>query len=237
MRCLRYLVVLCSCLAGFAFPGVVVTTMADGGDLIVAGFESGEMTKGAPLGWELVEKGGTPNLSLEKHDTRYALHLKSDHRSSFGIKKEIDLKAGVYPFLNWEWKVDRLPDGADVRNADTDDQAIQVYVGFAPTGWPATLNTPVIGYIWDVECPTGSIVASSQPFAGQIRYVVIRNKDDALGRWYREKRNVEEDFRKLFPDIDNGTPRDIKGIMFYINSQNTHSEAESSIYNVRFSKE
>ena len=236
MRFLRCLAAVL-CLAGFALPGVAVAAMEDDNDLIVAGFESGEMKKGAPLGWKLVEKGGTPNLFLEKHDTRYALHLRSDNRSSFGIKKEIDLKAGAYPFLSWEWKVHRLPDGADVRNADTDDQAIQVYVGFAPTGWPAKLNTPVIGYIWGVECPKESIVTSSQLFAGKIRYIVLRNRDDTLGQWYSEKRNLEEDFRKLFPDVDNGNPRDIKGIMFYINSQNTHSEAESSIYNVRLSKE
>ncbi|MDO9515575.1 MAG: DUF3047 domain-containing protein [Syntrophales bacterium] len=212
--------------------------MAGGdGGLTVAGFDSGEMKKGAPSGWELVEKDGTPNLTLEKEGDMYVLHLKSDSQSSFGIKKEIDLKAGEYPFLSWEWKVARLPDGADVRKSDTDDQAIQIYVAFKPTGWPAKLNTPVIGYIWGVECPKDTFVTSSQPLAGKIRYVVLRNKEDALNTWVGEKRNLEEDYRKLFPDIDNGQPRDIKGISFYINSQNTKSEAESYIYNVHFSSD
>ncbi|HOO90842.1 MAG TPA: DUF3047 domain-containing protein, partial [Syntrophales bacterium] len=135
------------------------------------------------------------------------------------------------------WKVAKLPAGADVRNADTDDQAIQIYVAFKPTGWPAKLKTPTIGYIWDVECPKDTVVTSQQTLADKVRYIVIRDKSDTLNEWYEEKRNLMEDYKKLFPDIDEGQPRDIIGISFYINSQHTKSEAESYIHNVRFSRE
>ena len=210
-----------------------------GGDngLIVAGFDSGKMGKGAPSGWKLIESDGTVNLDLEREGDRYILHMKSNSESSFGIKKEVNAKIKEYPFLNWEWKVARLPAGADIRKADTDDQAIQVYVAFKPTGWPAKLNTPTIGYIWGVECPKDTIVTSPQPFASKVRYIVLRNKSDKLDKWYYEKRNLEEDYKKLFPDIDGGQPRDIEGISFYINSQHTKSDAESYIYNVRFSRD
>ncbi|MCK4534933.1 MAG: DUF3047 domain-containing protein [Syntrophobacterales bacterium] len=216
-------------------PGAVMS----GGDnsLTVAGFDSEEMEKGAPSGWELVEKKGAVNLVLERVDDRYALHMKSDNQSSFGIKKELDVKAGEYTFLSWEWKVASLPVGADVRKANTDDQAIQIYVAFKPTGWPAKLKTPTIGYIWGVECPKDTIVTSQQPLASKVRYIVLRNKSDKLNEWYHEKRNLEEDYKKLFPDIDGGQPRDIAGISFYINSQHTKSEAESYLYNVRFSRD
>ncbi|MDD5722239.1 MAG: DUF3047 domain-containing protein [Syntrophales bacterium] len=226
-----------SCMLAFVFvlPG---TGIAGGnGGLTVAGFDSGEMKKGAPSGWELLDRKGTPNLALERKDDRYVLHMKSDSQSAFGITKDLDLKAGEYPFLSWEWKVTRLPDGADVRKADTDDQAIQIYVAFDATGWPAKLNTPVIGYIWGVKCPKDTVVTSSQPFADKVRYVVLRNREDALNTWFSEKRNLEEDYRKLFPDIEGGQPRDIKSISFYINSQNTKSEAESYICSVRFSRD
>ncbi|MBW2594581.1 MAG: DUF3047 domain-containing protein [Deltaproteobacteria bacterium] len=216
-------------------PGAVIA----GGDnsLTVAGFDSEKMEEGAPSGWELVEKKGVTSLVLEKVDDRYALHMKSDSKSSFGIKKEMDVETGKYPFLSWEWKVTRLPVGADVRKADTDDQAIQIYVAFKPTGWPAKLKTPTIGYIWGVECPKDAVVTSPQPLASKVRYIVLRNKSDKLSEWYSEKRNLGEDYKKLFPDIDGGKPRDIEGISFYINSQHTKSEAESYVYNVRFSRD
>ncbi len=216
-------------------PGTVIA--GGNGGLIVAGFDSGKMEKGAPSGWELIKRDGTVNLDLERKNNRYILHMKSNSESSFGIKKEMDVKIKEYPFLNWEWKVARLPVGADVRKADTDDQAIQIYVAFKPTGWPAELNTPTIGYIWGVECPKDTVVTSRQSLAGKVRYIVLRGKSDKLDKWYYEKRNLEEDYEKLFPDINNGKLRNIGGISFYINSQHTKSEAESYIYNVRFSRD
>ncbi len=215
----------------------VSTLSAGENTVMVAGFNSGKMKDGAPVGWKLDDKKGTPDLELGKEDGKYTLHLKSDSESSFGIKKDIKLKKGEYPFLNWKWKVCKLPVGGDVRKSDTDDQAIQIYIAFRETGWPAKLKTPVIGYIWSNECPRETMVTSSQPFAGKVRYIVIRDKNDKLGDWHTEKRNIYEDFRKLFPDIDGGTPRDVKGIAFFINSQHTKSEAESYIYDVYFSED
>ncbi|MCD6154126.1 MAG: DUF3047 domain-containing protein [Syntrophobacterales bacterium] len=215
----------------------VSTLIAGENTVIVAGFNSGKVKDGAPVGWKLDNKKGTPDLELVKEDGKYALHLKSDSESSFGIKKDIELEKEEYPFLNWKWKVCKLPVGGDVRKYDTDDQAIQIYIAFRETGWPAKLKTPVIGYIWSNECPRETMVTSSQPFAGKVRYIVIRDKNDKLGCWYTEKRNIYEDFRKLFPDIDGGIPRDIKGVAFFINSQHTKSEAESYIYDVYFSKD
>jgi len=217
------------------FAGAV--TASEDNILTVAGFDSEKMKKGAPSGWELVDKAGVVNLNLEKVDDSYALHMTSSSKSSFGIKKEMEVKTVEYPFLSWEWKVAKLPTGADVRKSDTDDQAIQIYVAFEPTGWPAKLKTPTIGYIWGVECPKDTIVTSPQPLASKVRYIVLRNKTDELNKWYHQKQNIKEDYKKLFPDIDGGQPLDIEGISFYINSQHTKSEAESYIYDVRFSRD
>jgi len=236
MRNVRFvLLFLCMMIFIVPLPGAVVA--GGNGGLIIAGFDSGEMEKGAPEGWELIEKEGTADLDLERNGNRYVLHMKSNGDSSFGIKRGKSLKIKEYPFLNWEWKVAKLPAGADVRKADADDQAIQVYVAFKPDGWPAKLNTPVIGYIWGTECPKDTVVTSQQPLAGKVRYIVLRNKNDMLNTWYYEKRNLEDDYEKLFPDIDGGTPRDIEGVVLYINSHHTKSTAESYIYNVRFSRD
>lgn len=205
--------------------------------ITVAEFASDVVTGGAPEGWVLEKKQGTPDLKLEKANGQFALHMKSDSESSFGITKEIKIKKGEYPLLNWKWKVNKLPAGGDVRKSDTDDQALQIYIAFEETGWPAKLKTPVLGYIWDNECPKETKVTSPQPLAGKVRYVVIRDKTDKLAEWYTEKRNIYDDFKTLFPDIDDGSPRNVKGISFYINSQHTKSDAESFIYDVYFSKD
>jgi hypothetical protein len=221
----------------FVILGLSQTALSGGNDVFsVAGFDSDKMKKGAPVGWKLEKKKGTPVITLEKVGDRFCLHMASDSKSSFGIKREIGIIVEEYAFLNWKWKVTKLPKGGDVRKADTDDQAIQIYIAFTATGWPKKLNTPVIGYIWDNECPKDTMVTSSQPLSGKVRYVVLRNKSDGLNEWYTEKRNVSEDYKKLFPDIEGGKLRDVKGMSFYINSQHTKSEGESYIYDVYFSK-
>ena len=202
----------------------------------VAGFDSAQMQKGAPTGWLLDIKKGEPVISLERGSQIYYLHMKSNE-SSYGVKNSIKVDIKEYPYLNWRWKVTRLPDGGDVRKSDTDDQAMQIYVAFTPTGFPEALTTPVLGYIWDNEAPRGWTGRSSAVGGGKLRYVVVRNNTDRLGQWYTEKRNIYEDYRKLLKDVPCAEPAGLThGVEFYINTQNTRSAAESYIGDVYFSK-
>ena len=203
----------------------------------VAGFDSPQMSKGAPSGWLLDRRKGTPFVKLEKGSDIYCLHMLSNEASSFGVKKGIKVDVKEFPYLNWRWKAVQLPDGGDVRKTKTDDQAIQVYVAFTPTGFPAALNTPVMGYIWDNESPKGWTGRSMQIGGGKLKYAVVRNNTDQLGQWYTEKRNIYEDYRKLFKDVKGGDPPTLThGVQFHINSQNTASTAEGYICEVYFSR-
>lgn len=198
-------------------------------------FSSAELVRGVPPGWVLDRKAGTVNLRLEKAGEDFIVHLVSDRKSSFGIKRELHVDLWEYPFLNWRWKAVRLPRGGDVRKAATDDQAVQLYVAFTATGFPAVLNTPTIGYIWDNEAPRGWTGRSDQIGGGKLRYVVLRNKADSVGEWYAESRNIQEDFRKLFRDLK-GLSAVTYGIQLHINSQYTKSAAEGCIGDVYFSR-
>ena len=202
----------------------------------LAGFDTPQMQEGAPTGWLLDIKKGEPVISLERESQFYYLHMKSNE-SAYGIKNGIKIDIKEYPYLNWRWKVTRLPDGGDVRKSDKDDQAIQIYIAFTPTGFPEALNTPVLGYIWDNEAPKRWTGRSSAVGGGKLRYVVVRNNKDRLGQWYTEKRNIYEDYSKLLKDVEFAEPAGLThGVEFYINTQNTGSAAESYIGDVYFSK-
>ncbi|MBE9546400.1 MAG: DUF3047 domain-containing protein, partial [Proteobacteria bacterium] len=95
--------------------------------VVVAEFASADMNEGAPVGWKLEKHKGMPVIKLEKVGDKFCLHMTSDDKSSFGIQKAIEVDVQEYPFLNWRWKVTKLPVGGDVRKADTDDQAMQLY--------------------------------------------------------------------------------------------------------------
>jgi hypothetical protein len=134
--------------------------------------------------------------------------------------------------------VSKLPPGGDVRKSETDDQAAQIYLAFPAKGFPAKLNTPVIGYIWDNEAPKEWTGRSPQLGGGKMRYVVVRNRIDKLGSWYAEKRNIYHDYQKLFRDLQGGEPTGpTQGISLYINSQHTRSAAECYIGDIFFSRQ
>jgi hypothetical protein len=214
-------------------PGV---SAAENETIPAARFASADLVRGVPPGWALDRKAGTVNLRLEKAGEDFIVRLASDRKSSFGIKRELHVDLKEYPYLNWRWKAVRLPRGGDVRKAVTDDQAVQLYVAFPATGFPAALNTPIIGYIWDNEAPRGWTGRSEQIGGGKLRYVVVRNKTDLVGEWYTERRNLYEDFRKLFRDLK-GVDTVTHGIQFHINSQYTKSDAEGCIGDVFFSRQ
>jgi hypothetical protein len=215
---------------------VAGTSAAENETIPASYFASAELVRGIPPGWTLDRKAGTVNLHLEKAGENFIVRLASDHKSSFGIKRELHVDLKEFPFLNWRWRAVRLPRGGDVRKAATDDQAVQLYVAFPATGFPAVLNSPVIGYVWDNEAPRGWTGRSDQIGGGKLRYVVVRNKTDLIGEWYSESRNLYEDFRKLFRDLK-GVSTVTYGIQFHINSQYTKSEAEGCIGDVFFSRQ
>lgn len=228
--------------------------------IVVSNFQPREAKDGVPLGWDLEWRAGTPKIEIEKSDTAgvvmprkkspgslavlhsgsqqdpYCLRMVSDSESSFGISRKMSVDPKEYPYLNWKWAASRLPDGADIRKRATDDQAAQLYVVFTPTGFPHALTAPLLGYIWDTECPRGTMCSSPHPLAGRVRYIVLRNKNDKLGQWITEKRNIYEDYRKLFQDINGGEPPTVVGVTFFINAHNTKTQAESRFCDVYFTK-
>ncbi len=205
----------------------------------VTKFRSLEMPGGAPAGWALEKKTGTPSLKIEKDgENFYYLHLLSQGSSSFGVRTSARINVKEFPVISWRWKVDRMPAGGDVRKKATDDQALQVYVAFKETGFPAVLNTPVIGYIWDNEAPKGWSGRSTQIGGDKMRYIVLRNKTDKTGQWYTERRNIYEDYKKLFGDINGGEPLGVTtGLQVHINTQRTKTSADGMIGDIYFSSE
>jgi outer membrane protein OmpA-like peptidoglycan-associated protein len=214
----------CDCIAN---PGIVPVTK----------FTTPAMPGGIPDGWKLEKKAGRSLMNMEKEGDVFYLHLISRGDSSFGVRKEARVDVKNFPILCWRWKVTKLPKGGDVRKSATDDQALQVYVAFKESGLMG-MNTPVIGYIWDNEAPKGWSGRSPQMGGDKLRYIVLRNRMDNVGEWYTERRNVYQDYKRLFADINGGEPQGVTtGLQIYINSQRTKSPAESMIGDVYFSNE
>jgi outer membrane protein OmpA-like peptidoglycan-associated protein len=204
----------------------------------VTKFTSADMANEVPAGWNLEKKTGKPSLEIKKENDLYYLHLLSAGNSSFGLRKEFKVDVKKFPVLCWRWKANKLPSGGDVRKSSTDDQALQLYVAFKATGFPAMAHTPVIGYVWDSEAPKGWSGRSPQVGGDKLRYIVLRNRTDQTGQWYTERRNLYQDYKKLFGDIKGGEPQGLTtGLQIHINSQRTKCPADSEIAEIYFSSD
>ncbi|MEK7279902.1 MAG: DUF3047 domain-containing protein [Nitrospirota bacterium] len=219
-----------SCLSCIVLLALLISTSASGDSpFFEEGFSNEANKDGTPKGWKLKSwLGSGYDIRLENEAGNYYLHMASD-KNSFGIYKEVKFDIKDYPILKWRWKVTILPNGGDVRNKETDDQAAQVYVVFPR--FPAAINSRQVGYIWEDLTPGGIKVQSKK--TSNTRYIVLKNRKDRLGEWFSEKRNVYEDYKELFGE----EPPPVGGIMLMIDSDDTRSRAESYFDDISFGKE
>jgi hypothetical protein len=213
-----------------AFVGALVAAAAMAADVVVIEDWSAAPVghKGVPPDW--AKQGwGHPayDFTVIEQDGQRVLHLKSAGDSS-NVNKDIRGRVRLRdtPVLEWTWKVVALPKGADARRAETDDEAAQLYVVWPR--FPEAVRSQIIGYIWDTKAPAGSIFKSKK--SGTVTYVVVRSGSADLGKWITERRNVREDFRRIYGE----EPDDPGGLSFGIDSDDVKGAAESYLGRILF---
>src|SRR5678815_3337410 len=180
--------------------------------------------RGIPQGWigEAFGRRADYDLTAEQHAEGRALHLQSRNEHST-IARDITGKVNLKetPILEWTWKATILPTGGDLRRIETTDMAAQLYVVWPR--FPELLRSRIIGYVWDATTPAATIMKSQK--TGTVTFVVVRSGSKDLGKWLTERRNVAEDYAKIFGEF----PDDPRAITISIDSNDTHSMAESFI--------
>lgn len=207
---------------------IIMSSMAQEGILWVDNFSLDKVTDGIPGGWQLDKKTGDPQIKVEQSGDHAYVRFISNN-SSFGLRKEMNFSIKEYPYLNWKWKVSRLPEKGDFLKKETDDQAAQMYVLFPR--FPAKLNTEIVGYLWESN-PKNKGREGESPAWSKSKVIVLQAGTEKLNQWVQEKRNVYEDYKKLFKK----EPPKAGGISIYINTQHTQAKAESFFEQIYFSK-
>lgn len=196
-------------------------------EITVADFNNIQIKKNSniPLGWILKIWRGKPDLELikEKENKIYRLRSKA---SAISIYKEIKLDIRKSPILEWTWKATKIPEKGSAKHYSRDDQAIGIYVVFPR--FPSMLNSRLIAYIWDSNVPKGKILRSRKQL--MVHYIVVRSGKKDLKKWITERRNVLEDYKKIF----SSSPPKIGGISIMIDSDDTNDSAESFIKKITF---
>jgi hypothetical protein len=214
-----------------ALVGVLVAAVALAAEVVVEDWSTAPVgTKGVPPGWQK-QSWGSPkyDFTVVEQDGQRVVHLKSASDSS-EVTKDIrgKVRLAETPILEWTWKVVALPRGADGRRKETDDEAGEIYVVWPRV--PEALRSRIIGYIWDTTAPVGSTFKSQK--TGTVTYVVIRSGPADLGKWLTERRDVREDFKRIYGE----EPDDPGAVSFGIDSDDVKGTAESYMGRILFRK-
>ena len=200
-------------------------------DVVVEDGQTGPLGQmGVPAGWEGQTWGKTSAfaVSVVLDEGQRVLRLES-HNDRATITRDLHGRVSLArtPILRWRWKVIAAPAGGDARRRETADQAAQVFVTWPRP--PALLRSRIIGYAWDTTAPAGSTFRSEK--TGTVTYIILRSGTAEVGRWLEERRDVRADFRAIYGE----DPPDPGAITLSIDSNDTHTRAESLIGPLRFS--
>lgn len=104
------------------------------------------------------------------------------------------------PILSWEWRVEKFPPRQPNLAKQSNDYAVRVYVIFPAKFF---MNSKAIAYAWDPKAPIGAHYQSSWT---KNMKIFVAETGPATMEWRQEKRNVLEDYIKIFGEKPDRPP-------------------------------
>jgi hypothetical protein len=181
--------------------GAAAATPGDAGDLRLDTWDKTYPPNMAPDGWEaqkfspLFSKGDDYFWQFVHAGDEHYLHVRSGSNNSYsvGYKNPVNLKDR--PWIEWDWKMIKLPKGGDVRVRAKDDQAGSMCLIVDPglTSFDSSLC-----YLFENDGPKDEPITSTQH--DNLRYLILRTAKagDPIGMWLHERRNLLADYKRLF---------------------------------------
>src|SRR5262245_28420874 len=177
--------------------------------------------KSAPVGWSKLFLFSA-NVEIIAQGGERVLHLKSANDHSIIAKAIGPVDLAATPVLEWKWRVDELPRGANLKVSAQSDSAVEIHLV-----WEASKRT--LGYAWDETLPVGDVFSS--PRKGGVNFLIVTSGKARPGEWIAVTRNVVDDHMQVFKTKPTGPPSQIA---ISIDSNQTHSSAEAFIGAIRF---
>jgi hypothetical protein len=181
-------------------------------------------------------EGGTPII------------IATSDNAISSVTTPIEADPEIFQYLEWEWKIESVLESGDLTRKDGDDFAARVYVTFdydpSNLGFRermryrlyrtfTSFDIPLrsLNYIWANKAEVGTTAES--PFTNWVQYVVVQSGNENAGTWFTEKRNILDDYRKVFGE----DPPPISGITIMTDSDNTGETTRAYFGKITLSKE
>ena len=226
---------------------------ADNKKIIDLGLSAEQYQEGeVPSGWRLrsgifYPKAKDASAQWVMEDGVASVKLHSKAALTF-LEKPVDINIKDYPIVSWQWKVDNILTGIDERTPEGDDHPIRIFFVFAPDESRQSLwfrvkrfvyldkvhGHPMGGrfteYLWSSHLESGEIIVD--PGKPWQKLMVIEGGEMNLGKWLSYRRNLYEDFKKLYGE----EPRRLIFIGILNDTDITGQEAVSYVKDLVFSQ-
>lgn len=180
-------------------------------------------------GWESKSFVGETEYRFAEQDGRSVLLAESSGSAS-GMGRKIKIDLTKTPYVNWSWKVERGLPTLDETSRGGDDYAARLYV--VKSGGALIWNTRALNYVWSGSQSRETTWPNAFKPKNAIMHAV-RGSSDATGEWKQEKRNVREDFKKIFgKDI-----KSIDAVAIMTDTDNSGLRANAAYGDIYFTAE
>ncbi len=162
--------------------------------------------------WEHQKFVNETRYTLVREEGKSAIQAVGQESSS-GLHKKIEYSLKEYPWLEWEWKLEKAHKTADLKIKEKEDMALGVFVIF-PQSWALPWKTKSIAYVWtSANHRPGQIVMNSHH-----PYFILQAGEEKKGQWITEKRNLLEDYKRVYGDYPE---KNVKAIALFTDNDQT----------------
>jgi hypothetical protein len=206
----------------FFLLGLVVLALklhaAEPGQVLDLGLSAKDFQEGnIPAGWTLRKRLMGPTKGAQTRwtvsDGQPAVILHSKGALTF-LEKQVDIDLREYPIVSWKWKVNNILEGIDEKTLAGDDHPIRIFFVFEPDASKQTfwfrlkrflyldrfhghaMGGRITEYLWSSHLPAGEILPD--PGKPWQKLIVVEGGPEKLGQWLSYRRNLREDFKKLY---------------------------------------
>ena len=192
----------------------VTAAMAESATCHRFGFEPSKNSS-LPAGWRKVGFPKVPrptHYSLQREGAKVVLKAQAVAAAAV-LFKRVMIEPNQIPLLRWSWKTDHVIAGADQTSKSGDDYPARVYVLFKGKrsgslgSWlrgqatgdeagKALMESAALNYVWSNRA--GGRDHFDNPYASQVKMILLRSGTTYTGRRLTEERNVANGYRRLF---------------------------------------
>lgn len=201
-------------------------------------------------GWRVAglprQKVPLTRYGVAEVDGREAVRL--DASASYG-NLVFDLPGQLAPArLRWSWRLDQPNAAVDLARKEGDDAAAKVCLSFdlplervpfmerqvlrmARSRAGEALPAATLCWVWGHAEAREAALAN--PYSRRVRVIVLRNQEDAAGRWFDEDRDVAADWRRTFGDESAEVPP-LAAAIVAADADNTGATSVAHVAGLRF---